>query len=142
MKTLKTVGSGALSMARTAFSRQGLILLSLAFAAMLIVSGVSGQKAHAYAWECPSGTLCIYTNINYGDPLYVAWPSVGVCYNMPAGFNDQMSSYISSLIEGRLVYFYVNGCDTNPYMAVPVVSSSAWIGSTMNDKISSYKVYN
>lgn len=142
MKSLQTISSGALRMARTAFSRQGLILLSLAFGALLVVPGVNPPTARAAT--CPGGAVCLYQNINFGGGEFRAYPSaIGQCINVTS-YNNQASSWRADTVVGSWMLFFD---DANCNMGGQYIGGSAhgsddWVGSTFNDKISSFKIYN
>lgn len=143
MKTLQSVSSGALRMARTAFSRQGLILLSLAFGALLVVPGVNPPKASALT--CAGGAVCLYTNIDFGGTRYTYYPSaIGQCFNMSGGANNSTSSLRTDTVVGNWILFFDDAnCNMGgKYIGQSAHANLAWIGTTMNDKVSSFKIYN
>ena len=145
MVSLSSMSSGAVRMARSAFSRQGLILLSLAFAAAMLLPGFSGQKASANS-DCQdnSAEICFYQNINYGPQVYI-YPGIGVniCTPMDVG-NNQASAIKAFAVESDAVsvaYYDAGNC-TGSYIVSGAKHGAgwSWIGSAWNDRISSYKI--
>jgi len=146
MKSLQTIGSGVRRVARAALSRQGLIVLSVAFAAVLLVPGAAtNKKAIAGLNGCQESYVCFYRDVNFGGSRKdFPFTTTNVCYELTGTADNSASSIRTYSFEGSAVYFYPDhGCSGAHYLTTLAYDGGySWVGSSYNDTFSSFEIFN
>lgn len=61
------------------------------FALMPLLIGITEQAGSALV-PCPSGSMCLYENSDFGGEVFMISNPLSGCYSLPSSFNDRMSS--------------------------------------------------
>lgn len=72
--------------------------LAAVLAAIVLTVGLGGTAAQAAPVDCPTAQICFWVHTDYAGNYVNYAPDVlgfGTCINFPAGFNNQISSWVS-----------------------------------------------
>ena len=118
------------------------VALGIIGALVVSVTAFTGTASAAYS-DCPDyaphTTVCMFNDLNYNGPMF--WrtdPLADVCYGVPSGFNDTVSSIVNR--AGYNLYYYQDAGCSGWLGNLPPFGSTGYVGAGANDKISSWRV--